>query len=110
MDTKPDDHSQAIYNGYSKGGLIENNTFTNNGSTSHIFFTWFGNEANPATSYPRNICVRGNRFVNPPGGEFHYYDINMRAEIPTSANIKIDPDQWPNRNASTADARFTADC
>lgn len=79
-------HTQAIYVGYSTDGLIEGNTFTNNGNTAHIFFTWFGNEANPATSYPRRICVRGNTFNETAGA---FYDVNMRNEIPLSADIKI---------------------
>lgn len=88
-DVKPDDHSQAIYLGYSRDVLIENNTFTNNGSTSHIFVTWFGNQADPATTYPRNVCIRGNTF-GPTAGA--YYDFNYRQEIPVSANIKVQRD------------------
>jgi chitodextrinase len=88
-DVKPDDHSQAIYLGYSRNVLIENNYFTNNGSTSHIFATWFGNQANPATTYPRDVCIRGNTF-GPTAGA--YYDFNYRAEIPVSANIKVQRD------------------
>ena len=99
-----DTHSQAIYNGYARNGLIENNVFNNNGSTAHIFFTWWGETANPSTSYPRDICVRGNTFINPPGGVFHYYDINFRSEIPTSANIKIQP------GVSNTDPRFYGTC
>jgi hypothetical protein len=100
IDNGQDVHSQAIYVGYSTDGLIEN-TFTNNGTTSHIFFTWFGNLAEPSTSFPRNICVRGNTFNETHGA---YYDVNFRAEIPVSANIKI------QRNASSSDARFFGSC
>jgi hypothetical protein len=89
--SNPEDHSQAIYVGYSTNGLIEGNTFTNNGNTSHVFFTWFGNLADPTKSYPKNICVRGNTF-GPTAGA--YYDINYKAEIPLSSNIKV------QRNAS----------
>jgi len=96
----PDDHSQAIYVGYSTDGLIEGNTFTNNGNTSHIFFTWFGNLANPTTSYPRNICVRRNTFNETAGA---YYDINYRAEIPVTANIRIQRD-------ATGGGPFYKDC
>jgi hypothetical protein len=100
-DTKPDDHSQAIYvGGYAQNGLIEGNTFTNNGSTSHIFFTWFGNQAS-TSGYPRNICVRGNTFGATAGA---YFDVNFRAEIPSNANIRI------QRDASNTDPEFYADC
>ena len=71
-------HSQAIYIGYSTNGLIEGNTFENNGTTAHIFFTWWGETANPSTSYPRNICVRNNTFED-GSSVFHYYDVNFRA-------------------------------
>jgi Right handed beta helix region len=97
----PEDHSQAIYVGYSTNGLIEGNTFTKNGNTSHIFFTWFGSKADPATSYPRNICVRGNTFNETAGA---YSDVNFRAEIPSNANIKI------QRNASNTDPEFYRSC
>ena len=40
-------HSQAIYVGYSTNGLIEGNTFENNGTTSHIFFTWWERDGEP---------------------------------------------------------------
>jgi chitodextrinase len=96
-----DVHSEALYVGYSTNGLIENNSFTNNGNTSHIFFTWFGNTANPSTSYPRNMCVRGNTFGPTHGA---YYDVNLRGEIPTSANIKV------QRDATLAIPSFYGDC
>jgi Right handed beta helix region len=98
--SNPDDHTQAMYVGYSTNGLIEGNTFTNNGNTSHIFFTWFGNQADHATTYPRNICVRGNTFNDTVGA---FYDVNFRSEIPVSANIKV------QRNASS-DSQFYGDC
>lgn len=82
-------HSEALYVGYSSNGLIENNSFVDNGNTSHIFFTWFGNTANPSTSYPRNICVRGNTF-GPTHGAF--FDVNLREEIPVSSGIKVQND------------------
>ena len=77
-----------MYVGYSKDGLIQGNTFTDNGNTSHIFFTWFGSQADPATSYPRNICVKGNTFGSTHGA---YFAVNFRAEIPTSSGIDIEP-------------------
>lgn len=94
-------HSEALYVGYSKDGLIENNVFTDNGNTAHIFFTWFGNTANPSTSYPRNICVRGNTF-GPTHGAF--FDVNLREEIPASAGIRVQAD------ASITNPAFSGAC
>ena len=98
------DHSQALYVGYSTNGLIENNTFINNGTTSHIFFTWWGDIADSRTSYPRNICVRGNRFLD---NQHHYYAINFRSEIPTSSGIKTDPNE---QGFSTTSSQFNGAC
>jgi hypothetical protein len=98
-----DDHSEALFIGYSTDGLVEHNTFTNNGITSHIFFSWWGDVADPATSYPRSICVRDNTFNKTAGA---YFDINFRAEVPTSANIKIQR----NATASSVDHRFYGKC
>ena len=61
-------HSEALYIGYSTNGLIASNTFTNNGTTAHVFFTYCGAQSAqidgcasyPGTS-PRNICVRETR-------------------------------------------------
>lgn len=94
-------HSEALYVGYSSGGLIDGNTFTNNGNTGHVFFTWFGSTANPSSSYPRNICLRGNTFNNTHGA---YFDVNFREEIPVSANIKI------QRDASSTNTAFYGSC
>lgn len=88
----PNSHNEAIYIGYSTGGLIENSTFTNNGNTAHLFFTSFGNQFN-STSYPRNWCVRGNTF-GPTHGAF--FDVNFGGNVPqvgpSVATIRIDPD------------------
>jgi hypothetical protein len=101
IDNAGDVHSEALYIGYSTNGLIENNNFQNNGNTSHIFFTWFGTTADPAVSYPRNMCVRGNTF-GPTHGAF--FDVNMRGEIPLSANIRVQP------GADNARPEFTKAC
>jgi hypothetical protein len=98
-----DDHSEALFIGYSRNGVVEGNTFTNNGTTAHIFFSWYGGIADPNVSWPRNICVRGNTFNATAGA---YFDVNFREEIPTSANIKIQRDA----SASTVDYRFYGDC
>lgn len=99
--SNPGTHSEGLYVGYSSVGLIQGNTFTNNGNTGHIFFTYFGNTNNPSTSYPRNICVKGNFFYATHGA---YVDINFRAEIPTSSGIKIQSD------ASTTSPQFYGTC
>lgn len=98
-----DDHSEALFIGYSTDGLVERNTFTNNGTTAHIFFSWWGDVADPATSFPRSICVRDNTFNKTAGA---YFDVNFRAEVPTSANIKIQR----SATASSVDHRFYGKC
>jgi hypothetical protein len=80
------DHSEGIFVGYSTDGLIAGNTLENNGNTAHIFFTWFGGQAAPSSSSPRNICVRGNRFGATHGA---YYAVAIREEIPVTAGIRI---------------------
>jgi hypothetical protein len=104
-------HSEALMiGGYVKDWLIEGNTFTDNGCTSHIFFTYFGTQgANgyQSAQVPRNVCVRGNTF-GPTAGA--YFDINYRAEVqqvgPAATQIKIDPDQ----GASTTNPEFNSNC
>lgn len=81
-------HSEALYVGYSTNGVIEGNTFTNNGNTAHIFFTWFGGRADPSSSYPSNMCVRNNTFNQTHGA---YYAVDIRSEIPSSTGIDVEP-------------------
>jgi hypothetical protein len=85
-----DTHSEALYVGHAADGLIEGNTFVDNGTTGHVFFTWWGTTANPATSYPRRVCVRGNSFGARHGA---YYDVDLRSEIPLSSGVAVDPGQ-----------------
>jgi hypothetical protein len=99
-------HSEALFVGYSTNGLIENNTFTNNGTTSHIFFSFWGTAvyegAMPVSqTYPRNMCVRENIFNQTAGA---FWDVNFREEIPSNANIRI------QRNARNTNAEFYAEC
>jgi hypothetical protein len=90
--TAADPHSQALYLGYSTNGLVEGNTFNNNGDTSHIFVTWFGNLASSPSSDPHDICIRGNTFTNQVNGLSA--DVNFRAELNAATdNISVDPDQ-----------------
>jgi len=83
-------HTEALYVGYSRNGLIKDCTFNRNGNTSHIFFTWFGETANPSVSYPRNWTVEGCHF-GPTAGA--YYSVNLREEIPVSSNIRVERHQ-----------------
>jgi hypothetical protein len=85
----PDNHSEAIFvGGWTNGVLIQGNTFTDNGTTGHLFFTWWGGDANDTASYPRNICVRGNHFDLSQNG---YYDIQYRQEFTGNENIDVEP-------------------
>ncbi len=96
-------HSEALYVGYSADGLIEGNAFTDNGTTAHIFFTWFGTTADSGSSWPRRICVRGNTFGPTHGA---YFDVDMRVEIPLSSLIAIAPGQ----GATVANSAFIRAC
>ncbi len=101
-------HTEGIYLGYSTNGLIEGNTFTHNGSTSHIFFTWWGEIADPAISYPRSICVRNNTFGNTHTA---YYAFNFREEIPLSSNIAHENNNTVSGGPSfTTHPAFTRSC
>jgi hypothetical protein len=81
----PTNHSEALYlGGGCSDGLIENCIFDDNGTTGHIFFTWFGGDGDPA-----RICIRGCVFTN---SHNPYFDIQFREEIPSSATIYISPD------------------
>jgi len=105
-------HGEALFvGGYSNTVLIENNTFSQNGCTSHIFFSYWGTGAyqgtNPSLTIPHNVCVRGNtflaRFLNT------YVDLNFRDEViaagPTATNIKIN-----QPGAATSNPEFNAVC
>jgi hypothetical protein len=82
-------HSEAIFiGGWTNGVLIQGNTFTDNGTTGHLFFTWWGGDQNDPASYPRNICVRGNHFDLSHNG---YYDIQYREEFTGGENIDVEP-------------------
>jgi len=101
----PLSHSEAIFVGYSTHGLIENNTFTNNGTTSHVFFSYWGTAAyegaSGSTTYARDMCVRGNKFNQTAGA---FLDVNFRDEIPSNANIVVQP------NVRTARPEFAGKC
>lgn len=91
-------HSEGIYVGFSTDGLIAGNTFENNGTTAHLFFTWFGGESDPSRSLPRDICVRGNKFGATHGA---YWAVDIRQEITPAAGIRIaPPPPTPSRGIS----------
>ncbi len=102
-------HSEALYIGYSSNGLIEGNSFTNNGNTSHIFFSYCGTKASEldgcstySGTYPRDICVRDNVFNRTHGA---FYDVNFRSEIPFAiANIVTQP------GASSTEPQLASRC
>jgi hypothetical protein len=102
-------HSEALYIGYSNNGLIEGNSFTNNGNTSHIFFSYCGTQSAElddcntySGTYPRNICARKNVFNRTHGA---FYDFNFRSEIPFAiANIVTQP------GASSTEPRAIGPC
>ncbi|HEX5395376.1 MAG TPA: choice-of-anchor Q domain-containing protein [Candidatus Saccharimonadales bacterium] len=85
-------HSEGIFvAAHNNGGLIQGNTFQDNGTTGHLFFSWWGasnDAASPHTEYPRNICVKSNTFIRSLNG---YYHIQFRAEFDGSENVDIDP-------------------
>ena len=102
-------HSEALFIGYSKNGLVEGNSFTNNGNTSHIFFSYCGTQSSerddcktyPGT-YPRDICVRNNVFNRTHDA---FYDFNFRPEIPFAiANIVTQP------GASSTEPQLSGTC
>ena len=101
----PLSHSEAVFVGFSSDGLIEGNVFTNNGTTSHIFFSYWGTAAYQgaagSTTYARKMCVRGNTFNQTAGA---YVDVNFRDEIPANADIVIQP------NARSARPAFAGSC
>ena len=89
----PGSHSEALYvGGGCSNGLIYQCTFDDNGTTAHIFFTWFGSSQNGGAydqgNYPRDICVRRCSFSNSRNG---YYSIQSRSEIPDASGINVDP-------------------
>ena len=88
-------HSEALYIGYSDGGLVEGNSFEDNGTTGHVFFTWWGATADPNSSWARNICARSNTFGRSLNG---YFSNQIRSEIPASSNISLDPNNVTDRS------------
>ena len=90
----PASHSEALYvGGGCSDGLIDSCTFDDNGTTGHIFFTWFGGSGGTGgydtNNYPRRICVKSSTFTRSHNAP--YYDIQARAEIPLDCGINIDP-------------------
>jgi chitodextrinase len=82
-------HSEGIFvAAYNHDGLIQGNTFMDNGTTGHLFFSWFDGSASDHSTYPHDICVTGNTFIRSLNG---YYHIQFRNEFNGSENIDIDP-------------------
>jgi hypothetical protein len=107
-DRTEDVHSQAIYIGYSTDGLVEGNRFTDNGSTGHIFVSYFGDLDDPSRSIPRDICIRSNWFGPTHGA---YEAVNLRQEIPPSSGVDVTPSNVAVRDVTlVADRRFLRNC
>lgn len=88
---EPCQHSEALYIGSgSINGLLDGDTFLGTlpqGSTAHIFFTWFDDSA--GVNEPSNICVTNSTFYPPINP---YWFIDMRSELDwANNNIDIDP-------------------
>lgn len=101
----PSIHSEALFIGYSDGGLIEGNTFIDNGNTAHIFFSYWSSSANPSKR-ASNWCVRGNTFGPTHGA---YFSVNFREEIRASDNIRVQPGQ-STVAALTSHPQFNGNC
>lgn len=81
-------HSEAFFIGAdATDGLIQGNHFQDNGTTGHLFFTWF-DQTGDGPRDPRNICVTGNTFAGSLNG---YFSVQLRPEMPDSLNIRVDP-------------------
>jgi hypothetical protein len=81
-------HSEALYIGRSNDGfVISGNYFNDNGTTGHIFFTYFSAGATDSSSYPKNGCVTGNRFYK---SHNKYHEIDVRAELQNVKTIHVD--------------------
>ena len=101
-------HSEAIFVAAgNNGGLIEGNQFVDNGTTGHLFFSWWGGDVNNNATYPRNICVRNNHFVRSLNG---YYHIQFREEFRGGAdeNIDIDPSNTKGASIPGYDTQITS--
>lgn len=65
-DGSPPDHSEALFIGEgSTNWVIEDNIFDQNGTTAHIFHTWWSCGGSWQTSCNHvNVCVKNNTFSN----------------------------------------------
>ncbi|MGE0787816.1 MAG: right-handed parallel beta-helix repeat-containing protein [Sandaracinaceae bacterium] len=88
-----DDHSEALYLGErTTNWTIRGNTFNNNGSTAHIFFTWWYCDGSYRPDCdPVNVCVEENTFMNVVNR--FGTAIQARMEFPDAATVYIDPAQ-----------------
>jgi hypothetical protein len=99
-------HSEAFFFGArNDGGVIEGNTFIDNGTTGHLFFTWWGGDVGEHSTYPRNICVRANTFIRSHNG---YYHIQFRSEFEGTENIDIDPSNVRGESIGDWDTSLTS--
>jgi hypothetical protein len=112
-DRGEDVHSQAIFVGYSTDGLIDGNTFINNGSTAHIFLSYWGELAESpnavaAQSIPRKICIRRNTFGPVHGA---WYAVNFREEVTPASGIRVAPSNVARDGLGlVSDGRYLGPC
>jgi chitodextrinase len=85
-------HTEALFVGALSSGLIQGNSFRDNGTTAHVFFSWWDGTA--GADHPRDVCVKGNRFERALN---EWFSTQLREEIPASSNIRIDPDNISDR-------------
>jgi hypothetical protein len=104
------EHSESFYIGAGvDGGLIQGNTFTDNGTTGQLFFTWW-DQGGSGSADPKNICVQNNSFIRTHN---QYHHIDMRAELNSAINnIDISPNNtWDSSGAAlSADSSWVRPC
>ena len=81
----------------------------NSGRTGHLFFSWWGGSDTDSSTWPRDICVRGNFFNNTHG----YYDVQYRQEFPSSWPLDIEPapsNTWSSSGVGSGSSFPTRAC
>ena len=104
----PSQHTEAWFIGAGNDrGLIQGNRFDDNGTTGHIFFSYWDFNGHGG-GYPTNICVTGNTFTrshNP------YQQMDKRAELDgTTNNIDINPSNTTDGPPLIADKTWIRPC
>ena len=87
MCSNPSTHTEALFVAYSDGGVIEGNTFEDNGTTGHLFVR--RSQRNPEHEQLRAQLVRPLKQVRPRDQPLVLDSV--QAQIPASANTNVDP-------------------